>query len=105
MRNQILVTASTFMLLAGGAFALARVSRAAPPDDDADEQEVTLDQVPAAVRETILSRVDAASIEAIEIDRESGADVYDVETTAGVEFMVGPDGSYLGVEADDGDED
>jgi len=73
--------------------------------DDDNETTVTLDQCPAAVRATILAHTTAANIRELEIDHESGTDVYDVEVAGGGEFSVSPDGAYLGQEADDEDGD
>jgi len=70
-----------------------------------DEVSLTLDQVPAEVRATILAHTPASAIVEIELDNEGGKSVYDVEVAGGSEFVVAPDGAYLGLEEDDDDGD
>ena len=84
----------------------------ATPDDDDDENEVevTLDEVPAAVKATILKAAGDARIE--EIEREGTGDeaVYEAEFMGGdqeIEIKVSTTGELLGrvVEDEDDDED
>ncbi len=76
---------------------------------NADEEKVTLDQVPAAVKATILREAGAAKITEIEREVEDGKVVYEAEVLIdGKEFdiEVAADGALLGkeVEDDSGDE-
>ncbi|MBC7835373.1 MAG: hypothetical protein H7Y88_09785 [Phycisphaerales bacterium] len=100
-KKSLVIGLSAFAILAaGGAFAISQVVRS----NDENEPVFTLDEVPAAVRATILAHVAEADIVVIELDTESGSPVYDVEKTDGSEIMVAADGAYLGVEADDDDD-
>jgi len=97
------------LLAAGAAYALVQKPNVGPAkpalgivasDDDGD-QVVTLDQVPTAVRATILAHADAGTITQIESETEDGARIYSVEYSDG-EFGVAADGTFLGMEDDDG---
>lgn len=71
------------------------------PDEDVV---VRLDQVPDAVRATILAHTDAGAVTKIELDTEHGVSIYSAKTTGGQELNVAADGTFLGSEADDGDD-
>ena len=65
---------------------------------DGQEEEVTLDQVPAAVKATILRESAGGKIKEIEVETEGGKTFYDVEfVRAGrtIEIKVAPDGTLL----------
>ena len=75
-----------------------------------NEEPVTLDQVPAAVKATILKESAGAKITEIERETKGGKTVYEAEYLQNgreIEFKVAPDGTLLGreVEQDDDDED
>ena len=75
-----------------------------------DEEPVTLDQVPAAVKATILKETAGAKITEIERETKDGKTVYEAEYLQNgreIEIKVAPDGTLLGreVEQDDDDED
>ena len=77
---------------------------------NADEQEVTLDQVPPAVKATILKEAAGAKITEIERETEHGETVYEAEFSRNgreIEIKVAPDGTLLGreVEHEGDDED
>jgi len=82
-----------------------------PNDDDGDEDEdedegedderVSLDDVPRAVRATIQKHAKGAEIEEIERETEDGETVYEVV----VELRISPEGKVLGPEEDDDDAD
>jgi hypothetical protein len=84
-------------------------------DDDEKEVEVTIDQVPAAVKKTILSQAGKNKIEEIEKETKKGKVTFEAEWTEGemeVEIKVAPNGKLLKVEKelkdnddDDDDED
>jgi uncharacterized membrane protein YkoI len=72
------------------------------------DEEVSLQQVPAAVRTTIEKHVGDGRIAEIERETEHGQVVYEVEAVVDgreVEFLVSPTGKYLGAEAEDDDDD
>lgn len=76
---------------------------------NAQEEEVTLDQVPAAVKATILSEAAGAEIREIERETKGGKTIYEAEflvNGAEVEIRVAQDGTLLGrkVERDEDDE-
>jgi len=73
-------------------------------DDDEDEENVSLDQVPAAVKATILKEAAGAKIKEIEKETKGGKTVYEAEFVVGgkeVEIEVAPDGKLLKREVDD----
>jgi len=73
-----------------------------------DEVEVTLDQVPAAVKATILREAAGAKITEIEKETHDGKTVYEAEFLRGgkeVEIKIAPDGSLLGQKAEHEDDD
>ncbi len=75
----------------------------------AEEQLVTLNEVPEAVRRAILARANGATIESIERSQEDGHTIYEVEIEKGArefEFVVvvGDDGQIIDLEAEE-DED
>lgn len=75
---------------------------------DADEQEVTLDQVPAAVKATILEEAAGAEITEIERETKDGKTTYEAEFMRDgreIEIEVGADGTLLGREVEDEDDD
>ncbi|HUW81506.1 MAG TPA: PepSY-like domain-containing protein [Phycisphaerae bacterium] len=75
---------------------------------EGDEQQVTLDQVPAAVKATILKESAGAKITGIERETKNGKTIYDAEfllNGKGIEIKVAPDGTLLGREAEDEGDD
>jgi len=77
---------------------------------NADEEKVTFDQVPAAVKATILREAAGAEIKEIEREAKDGMTVYEAEFLQGgqeIEIKVAPDGTVLAreVEAEDDEED
>jgi len=77
-------------------------------DDDGDEEEVTLKQVPEAVRKTILKAAGKHKIEEIERETKNGKTVYEAEWREGdkeVEIKVAPNGKLLKREVEDADDD
>jgi len=75
-------------------------------DEDEAEEQVSLDAVPAAVKETILKEAAGREINEIVKDTEDGQVVYEAEVIVDdkeVDIRVSPDGSPLGPEADDDD--
>jgi uncharacterized membrane protein YkoI len=73
-------------------------------DDDEDEKEVTIDQVPAAVKVTLLKEARGNKIEEIEVVTRGGKKVYEAEWEVGdkeVEITVASDGEILRKEVDD----
>ncbi len=77
---------------------------------NAQEEQVTLDQVPPAVKATILSEAAGAEIKEIERETKGGRTIYEAEFLVNgeeVEIKVAPDGTLLGreVEREEDDED
>lgn len=75
-------------------------------DDGENEQAVTIDQVPAPVRATILAEAKGAQIKEIERETTKNGEVYEaewIENGQNVEIKVAPDGKLLKrkVEQDD----
>ena len=74
----------------------------------AREIEVTIDQVPAAVKATILKEAAGNKIEEIEAETKNGTTTYEAEWHEGdkeIEIKVAPDGTLLKKEIEDDDED
>ena len=77
---------------------------------DEQEEEVTLEQVPAAVKATILKESAGGKITEIEREMESGKTIYEAEFILNgdeIEIKIAPDGTLLGreVEQEGDDED
>ena len=77
---------------------------------DEGEEEVTLDQVPAAVKATILKESAGGKITEIERETKNGQTVYEAEFVRDgqeIEIKIAPDGTLLGreIEGEEDDED
>jgi uncharacterized membrane protein YkoI len=75
-------------------------------DKDEDEQQVSIEQVPAAVKTTIEAQ--GGTIKKLERETENGKTIYEAELIINgqeVEIKVADDGKLLGKEAGDKDED
>lgn len=95
----------TVLGLGAGVAGLAIAGAARAGDDD---QVVTLDETPPAVRATIEAHLDGGVIDEIELSNDGEAPVYEVEVEhpgGDFEFIVAPDGTYLGVDEEDDDEE
>jgi uncharacterized membrane protein YkoI len=78
--------------------------------EDEDEQEVSIKELPKAVRVTILKQAKGGEIKKIERETEDGEVIYEAEVIMDgkeVELKVGPNGKLLAkeVEEQDGEED
>lgn len=98
-------TTKTLLLLVGLS-ALGLMSYAAW----ADEEEVSIDQVPAAVKATILKEAAGAKITEIERETKDGKTIYEAEFLQDgkeIELKIAPDGTLLGrkIEEEEDDED
>ncbi len=77
-------------------------------DEDGDEELVSIDAIPAAVKATIIAQAGGRKIQEIVKENEDGQVVYEAEVIVDgkeVNIKVSPDGTLLGTEADDEDED
>ena len=77
---------------------------------DGQEEKITLDQVPAAVKATILKEAAGAKITEIERETKDGKTIYEAEFLRDgqeIEIQIAPDGTVLGreVENEEDDED
>jgi len=75
--------------------------------DDRDET-ISYGELPAAVQRTIDANLQGGAIDQIDVSRENGRIVYDVQTTGPngeIEFSVAQDGAFLGIDTEDDDED
>ena len=73
-----------------------------------DEKQVTIEQVPAAVKAAIETLAGTGTVKEIEEEKESGKVIYSVEIVQDgkeVEHEIGADGAVLKTEADDDDDD
>lgn len=73
-----------------------------------EEVHVTLEELPAAVRATLLKEAGGAAITEIERETEDGQTVYEAEFEVNgeeVEVKIAPDGTLLGREIEDKEED
>jgi uncharacterized membrane protein YkoI len=76
--------------------------------DDGQEEEVTLDQVPAAVKTTILRESAGDKITEIERETRNGKTVYEAEFLRDgkeIEIHIAPDGTVLGREVEELEDD
>ncbi len=76
--------------------------------EDKQEEEVTLNQVPAAVKATILKESAGGKITEIERETSNGKTVYEAEFLLGgkeIEIKIAPDGTLLGREVEDEGDD
>jgi len=72
------------------------------------ETEVSIEEVPAAVKATLLAEAKGGAIEEIEMENENDRTVYEADLVIdGQEFevQVAPDGTLLGKETEDDDGD
>lgn len=72
------------------------------------EEKVTIGQVPAAVKATILREAKGAKIEEIEKETKKGKTVYEAEFVVDgkeIEIKVAPDGKLLSREVEEDDDD
>jgi len=72
------------------------------------EREVSLDQVPAAVRKTVIREAGGNSIDEIEVNTRGKRTFYEAEWHAGgkeIEIKVAPNGKVLSREVEDDDDD
>ena len=77
-------------------------------EDEEDEQKLTLGQVPAAVKATILKEAGNNKLKEIELETEDGKKVYEAEWVVGgkkTEIKVAPDGKLLKKEVESADKD
>jgi uncharacterized membrane protein YkoI len=77
-------------------------------EDEEDEVKVTIDQVPEAVKATILREAGDNKIKEIEAETKDGKTVYEAEWIADgkeIEIKVAADGTILKKEVEDADDD
>ncbi len=77
-------------------------------DDDEDEELVSIDNVPEAVKATILAEAGTGTIEEIEFGDEDGQSIYEADVIIDgqeIEIKVAPDGTLLSKEVEDNNED
>ena len=77
-------------------------------DDDEGAVEVKLEDCPKAVQDTIKQEAGSGKIEEIEKETENGRTLYEAEVVIGgktYELTVGEDGTLIGKEAEEDDED
>jgi len=77
-------------------------------NEDEDEEEVSLDDVPAAVKATILKEAAGAEIEEVVKETEDGHTVYEAELIINgqeTDIKVAADGTLLGKEVEDEDDE
>jgi uncharacterized membrane protein YkoI len=97
----------TALLPLSGLVVIALVSLGAWAGDE-QEEKVTLDQVPAAVKATILAEAAGAKIKEIERETKDGEIIYEAEFMVDgekVEIAIAPDGTLLSREIEGDDED
>jgi len=77
-------------------------------DEDEDEEEVSLDDVPEAVKATILKEAAGAEIEEVVKETEDGQNVYEAEFEVDgkeIEIEVAENGALLETDVEDDDDD
>jgi len=77
-------------------------------EDEDDEQQVSIDQVPAAVKATILAEAKGKTIEEFVTETEDGRTIYEAEVIIDgqeTDIKVAADGTLLGKEVENEDDD
>lgn len=77
-------------------------------DEDEDEEQVSIDQVPTAVKTTILKEAKGGTIKKIERETEDGKTIYEAEAIINgqeVEIKVAADGKLLSKKVEDADDE
>jgi len=77
-------------------------------DDDEDEEQISLDEVPGAVKATILKEAAGAKIEEVERETDDGRTIYEAEFIVNgqeIEIKVAADGTLLEKKVEDDDDD
>ncbi len=77
-------------------------------DENENEELVALDAVPTAVKATLLKETTGAEIKEIEKETDGGRTIYSVEVILNgqkVDFEIAPDGTLLGKEVENEDDD
>jgi len=95
----------TLMVVAGLALCVGAVTTTQIAEK---EERVSIDQVPAAVKATILAEAGTGTIKEIELGNEDGQAIYEADVVIDgqeVEIKVAADGTLLGKEDDDEDND
>ena len=92
------------------AFGFATLSVSGEADDDNDnenEQQISVDELPAAVKAAIKKAAQGARIEEVERETENGKTVYEVELVVEteMELELTEDGTIVGFELDGPDDD
>ena len=75
---------------------------------DSKDEDLSLDQVPAAVKATILKEAQGGEVEEIELEDENGENLYEAKVVIDgqeYELKISPDGTLLSKEMDDDDDD
>jgi hypothetical protein len=91
-----------------GCLVLGTATVRAGDKEKQDEQKVTLDQLPAVVKEALVKAADGGVIKEIEKEVEKGKTVYEAEVVKDgkkTEIKVDETGRVLKIEADDDDDD
>lgn len=98
-------------IAADGTLLSEEIEEEGDDDDDEDEEgekEISLDEVPAAVKATILKEAGGKKIKEVEVETRGGKTTYEAEWTVGgkdIEIKVAPDGKLLSKETEDEDDD
>jgi len=97
------------VLMGLGLIVAATITTWAGAEDNDNDQEVAISQVPAAVRATLLKAAEGGTIKEIERETKNGTTVYEAEVLLHgkeVEIKVAADGTLLGKEVEnEGDEE
>lgn len=75
--------------------------------DDRDET-ISYGELPAAVQSTIDANLQGGTIKEIDVSRDDGRIVYEVEASGpngAIEFSVAEDGTFLGMDSEDEDDE
>src|SRR5688572_1248159 len=109
MTRNIGLSAGLLVLIVGAAVGCNSSQQGAAPGlfrSRTVDEPVTMDQVPAAVRQTIEANLKGGTVTEIERSRDGDQVTYEVEVTGvnGVfDMVVAEDGTFLGIEDDDED--
>jgi len=102
------MTKAKVMLVLAGVGLIVAMAIAGQMAKEADEEKVSLDQVPPAVRATILKAAEGGTIKEIERESRNGKTIYEAEIVRNgkeTEIKVAEDGTLLGTKVEEEDEE
>ena len=101
-------TVLAMAVVMAGAMATISGCKATCERCEEDDVVVSIEELPPEVRRTIEANLNGGSVRTIELSDDDGKRTYDVEVDGAngrFEFEVAPDGTFLGMDEEDEDEE